>query len=87
MENQMIYSIHDMKAHANMQPWFLPNDELAVRAFGDCVNDPEHNFGRHPEDYVLQQVGIWKPNKGTIEALDTAQTICTGLELLKGQAA
>ena len=54
---QHIFAIHDAKAHAYMQPFFLPTHEMAQRTFGDCINDPNHNFGMHPEDYNLFLIG------------------------------
>ncbi len=52
-----IFVIHDAKAQAFMQPWFLLKTGMAERAFADCVNDKDHNFGRHPEDYNLFIIG------------------------------
>ncbi len=48
-----MYAVHDTKAAAYLQPWFQTTDALAMRNFADCVNDKNHNFGRHPEDYNL----------------------------------
>jgi len=52
-----MFVIYDSKANAYLQPWFLSKREMATRVFSDCVNDPEHNFGRHPEDYTLFEIG------------------------------
>jgi len=52
-----IYAIHDSKAGAYLQPFFMPNHHMAMRTFQDCVNDPKHNFGMHPEDYNLFEIG------------------------------
>jgi len=84
MEKQYAFSVYDAKAKAFMQPWFLPTEELALRAFGDCVKDPEHNFGRHPEDYILHQVGAWCPSNGTLTCPDAPMVIATGLSIAKG---
>lgn len=82
MEKQYAFSIYDSKAQAFMQPWFLPTEALALRAFADCVNDPEHNFGRHPEDYILYEVGAWSPESGTLTCPDSPRTIGTGISVL-----
>ena len=56
MKHKM-FVVFDTKANAYMQPWFLTQEGMATRAFTDCVNDPNHNFGRHPEDYILFDIG------------------------------
>ncbi len=56
MKHKM-FVIYDSKANAYMQPWFLTQEGMALRAFSDCVNDKDHNFGRHPEDYTLFTIG------------------------------
>ncbi len=56
MKHQM-FVIYDAKANAYMQPWFLTQQGMAQRAFSDCVNDTDHNFGKHPEDYTLFTIG------------------------------
>ncbi len=63
MKHRM-FCIHDVKAAAFMQPWFLHTDGMATRAFADCVNDPEHNFGRHPADYSLFYIGEFNDSTG-----------------------
>lgn len=52
-----LFAIFDSKAKAFLPPFMLPNSEMAVRAFSDCVNDPAHQFARHPADYTLFKVG------------------------------
>ncbi len=52
-----MFVIYDSKANAYMQPWFLTQNGMAVRAFSDCVNSDDHNFSRHPEDYTLFSLG------------------------------
>ncbi len=63
MKHRM-FCVHDVKAKAYMQPWFLHQDGMATRAFADCVNDPEHNFGRHPADYTLFFIGVFDDATG-----------------------
>lgn len=65
-----IYCIFDVKAKAYMQPWFMPNDSMASRAFQDCVSDPQHTFGAHPEDYTLFNIGTFNQITGEIIPTD-----------------
>lgn len=54
-----IYSIHDSVAEAFLPPFFLPNNAMAIRTFASCINDDNHQFGRHPHDYTLFHLGDW----------------------------
>lgn len=81
--NQQIFAVYDVKAEAYLQPFYLPNEGMAVRVFADCCKDKNHNFGQHPEDYHLVHVGTWNQYKGTITALDAPRTITTGTATLR----
>lgn len=80
--NQNIYAIYDTKAHAYLQPFFLPANGVAIRAFMDCCSDPNHNFGMHPEDYHLVKLGMWYPILGEFEILPTKETLLSGLDAI-----
>lgn len=73
-----IYSIYDIKAAAHLTPFFLPNDATAKRAFINCISDPDHAFGRNPEDYALIYHGQFDDQNGKFES-ETFKTVCTGL--------
>lgn len=64
---QIIFSIHDSKAEAYINPFFLPTEGLATRSFGDCVNDPNHQFYLNPADYTLFAIGEFDSDTGVIE--------------------
>lgn len=65
MKSQM-FVIYDSKANAYMQPWFLTTKPMAIRAFTDCIADPKHNFGAHPEDYTLFDIGTFDSQSAKI---------------------
>lgn len=73
--NQLMIAVYDAKAECYMQPAFVESRAVAVRAFSDCVNDPNHNFGMHPEDYSLFHIGNYKPRDGTIVAPELPEAI------------
>ncbi len=81
MKHKM-FVIFDSKANAYMQPWFLTQDGMALRAFSDCVNDKDHNFGRHPEDYTLFTIGEFDDQTAQVEWI-TPQTMGNGIAYLK----
>lgn len=50
-----IYCVHDLVAGAPLQPYSAPNDEMAIRTFGDMVQ-LQDQLKRHPEDYRLYRI-------------------------------
>mgnify|MGYP000426986884 CR=1 FL=1 len=80
-----VYSIHDTKAEAFIQPFFAPTDGLALRMFEDNVNNKDSQLNMHPEDFNLYQVGQWDDNKGLIEPETPPKHIGTAIEYLKGE--
>jgi len=65
--NHKMFVIFDSKAGAYFPPWFLMKEPMALRAFGDCCNDAEHNFGRHPEDFTLFCIGEFDDQTARVE--------------------
>lgn len=62
------YVIHDVKAAIFLAPFFMANDNLALRAFSDLVTSEEDNqFMKHPSDYTLFCIGDYDDNKGILE--------------------
>nr|UXQ88026.1 MAG: nonstructural protein [Microvirus sp.] len=64
--NQLIFTVFDAKAECYGTPFFLPTVGQAVRALTDCVDNPEHEFGRHPGDYNLMQIGTYSDSDAAI---------------------
>lgn len=76
-----IFSIYDTKAKAYLPPFILPEEAMAVRTFGDCVNRDDHQFHAHPEDYSLFCLGIFDDKIGEI-VHNAPEIVATGLELV-----
>lgn len=75
-----IFTVYDQKAEAYLPPFFLPQTGMAVRTFSDCVNNPEHQFGAHPSDYTLSEIGTWDESDGSISVYKMAKSLGTGVE-------
>ncbi len=52
-----LFTIYDEKAEVFLPPFFVPTVGIAVRAFSDTINSDTHQFGKHPSDYTLFQLG------------------------------
>ncbi len=74
-----IFAVYDEKAGAYLPPFFLPTVQIAKRTFGDCVNDPKHNFGRHPQDYTLFHQGEFDCDTSDWE-VQTSYSLGNGVE-------
>lgn len=61
-----IFGIRDLKAGAFAPPFFQARDEMAVRAFSDAIQDPQHPMSRHPEDYHLFYLGELDDESGQL---------------------
>ena len=75
-----IYTIHDSKADAYLPPFFLHADGMATRSFQDCIHDPEHNFGKHPQDYTLFNIGSFNDKTSELEYYSPIKNLGNGVE-------
>lgn len=81
-QNQLLFTVHDVKAETFMPPFCVPSKGLAIRAFEDCVNSDEHHFGRHPADYTLFSLGHFDTDSGEIVLADR-QSVGNGIEFVR----
>ncbi len=78
-----MFAIFDAKALAYLPPFVLPEVGMALRTFGDCVNSDDHQFGAHPEDYTLFNIGSYDDKTGLISGLDTRCVVANGVEVVR----
>lgn len=60
------YSVFDTKAGAFNYPFFVRNDELAIRLFIDALTNPDSNISKHPEDYSLHLLTEFDSDTGVL---------------------
>lgn len=77
-----MFSVFDSKAAFYGTPFFMPNEAMAMRAFGDLVNDQNSSIAKHPEDYSLFFMGIFDDNVGTLKEV-VPTCLVTASSLLK----
>jgi len=75
-----VYSVYDSKIESYMQPIFVQTKGQMMRLFTDALADKSHIFAKHPEDYVLFEIGEWDDSKGCFNSLDVNISIGSGLE-------
>ncbi len=82
-----VFTIYDSKSEAYLQPFFLLTRGQAVRAIRDCVSDRDHQFGRHPEDYTLFELGTFDDSACAWELEKTATVVAKLIELVPVEVA
>jgi hypothetical protein len=60
-----IFGVRDLAAQAFMPPSFAHNTGQVVREFRDIVNDANHAFNKHPDDYELYELGVFDDSNGS----------------------
>jgi len=74
-----VFSVFDDKAKAYLPPFFLHTSGMAFRAFQDACRDEGHQFCKHPEDYVLFEIGEFDDVKGVLTGLTPHSVVVTGV--------
>ena len=64
-----VFAVYDIKARAYMSPFFMPNREMAVRAFSTGVNEEKSELNKHPADFTLFHIGAFDDETGNLEPL------------------
>ena len=59
-----IIAVYDKATKAYLQPIFTNSKGSVLRQLADLVQDKQHPFGQHPEDYTLYDLGFWDDTAG-----------------------
>lgn len=77
----ILFAVYDAKAETFSAPYTIPKVELALRAFGEMVQDEETDIGKYPEDYQLLMLGEYDTDSGMIEPERMPVVVINALEL------
>lgn len=74
---KLIFAVKDTAVNAFGTPFYEQTRASAVRAFTDAVNqaDPTNQFHKHPEDFVLFQLGQFDEDNGVIAGHQPKQIV------------
>lgn len=70
-----VFTIHDSKAQAFLQPFFMQNESLAIRAISECISDENHKFHMHAEDFTLFKLGDFDDQTAQFDNLPAPQSL------------
>lgn len=79
-----VFSVYDQKAGAYITPFFMPNDQMAVRAFAMVANDVTHPFYKFGADYTLFCVAEFDDLTGALTALAPHKSFGAAASYAKG---
>lgn len=68
-----LYTIRDLTAQYNMQPFTARNHGEAIRSFTNAVNDsrdPNNLMAKHPSDFGLYFIGSFDESSGQLTPAD-----------------
>lgn len=66
---QIAYAIYDKKTSAYSLPFFMVNDQTAIRSFAKLANDEQSTIKFSPEDYDLHRIGEYTDDNGVLTPL------------------
>lgn len=78
-----VFCIYDSKAKVFQLPFFMPTIGAAVRAFEDLVMDKSTMVNRHPDDFVLYEIGQYDDSNAETIAHHPISLVVTAKELKK----
>jgi len=64
-----IYTVYDSKVEAYMQPFFAPNNAVAIRLMINTVRTGESMLATNPADFDLFLIGEFNEHTGIIDSL------------------
>lgn len=78
----IIFTVYDQKAKAFITPFFMHNDDLALRIFKECANSEQHMFGKYPTDFILYRIGTFEDTTGGCEIFPIIEQVVSAIELV-----
>lgn len=81
-----MFGLFDSKAAVYGTPFFMPNQAMAMRGFGDMVNDNRSMVAKHPEDFTLYMLGEFDDNTGVVKAFEPPSNLGSATQFVKEKA-
>lgn len=70
-----IYTVWDECTKAYLQPMFFVSKGQAIRALTSAVNDPEHDFHKYSDQYVLFELGSYDNANAVFELYNAPRSV------------
>lgn len=76
-----VFSVYDSKTLAYLFPFQEQSTGGALRSFIDAIEDPQHTFSKHSEDFTLFHLGSFDNLTGRFEQFKTPVSLGVASEL------
>nr|QJB20406.1 MAG: nonstructural protein [Microvirus sp.] len=80
-----MFSVHDAKANAFLQPFFSQTAGTAERSFAAEIKSTDSQFAKFAEDFTLFEIGSFDDATGKMEPLNTPHAVVKAIQLLNQQ--
>lgn len=78
-----IYSVFDSKAAIFSPPFYMSNNAMAIRSFGEIVEDKNTMVARHPEDFSLYMLGAFDDETGNLASIKPINLVTASSMIVK----
>lgn len=80
-----IFAVLDTKTGIYSHPMFMHTTGAMMRAWVDTVNDPKSSMNKHPEDYVLFELGEYDDAHGRFLNNEAPVSLGVAAEVVRNQ--
>ena len=81
-----VFSIYDTAIKSWLPPMYARNNGEMIRNFADAVSDPQSKLAKHPQDYVLFELGTFDDDKCLFSLLKAPVRLCMAMDFVKTPA-
>ena len=78
----IVCAVYDAAVGQYLPPFFQRSKMEALRAFQSAVNNPDHDFGKFPDDFSLHALGEWDAENGKFEDYTAPERLAVAFEVL-----
>lgn len=78
-----VFAVRDVKVAAYLQPFIQSSIGGALRLFGDACGEENSPFHKHPEDFMLFEIGSYDDHSGLLTALNPTKFIGNATDFVK----
>lgn len=77
-----LYTVQDLASETYLKPFSMLTDRDAKDGFAHVINEDETPYSKHPEDYILLNIGTFNERTGLLTSSDS-KTIARAIDLKK----
>jgi len=78
-----VFSIYDIKAETYMEPVSARAIGEGIRNFEDALTDNRSSLSKHPDDFILYELGEFNEDTGLFNLLVAPRELMRGASLKK----